>query len=83
MAEADEQLNVLYKKLMAAMPTSAQKDKLRTAQRAWVAWMEAEAGFETALLADGKAALFARLEPTQARNKQFEELLSRSDEYLK
>lgn len=81
MAEADAQLNVLYKKLMAAMPGASQKDKLKTAQRAWVAWIEAEVEFEQALLMDGKAGLFARLEPTEARNKQFEDLLARSDEY--
>jgi uncharacterized protein YecT (DUF1311 family) len=81
MGEADAQLNALYKKLMAAIPSSAQKEKFKTAQRAWVAWIEAEVAFEEALLADGKAGLFARLEPTEARNKQFEELLGRADEY--
>lgn len=81
MAEADEQLNVLYRKLMAAIPSAAQKEKLKTAQRAWVAWIEAEVSFEQALLTDGKAGLFARLEPTEARNKQFVDLLGRTDEF--
>ena len=81
MAEADEQLNVLYKKLMTAMPSAGQKEKLKTAQRAWVAWIEAEVTFEEALLEDGKAGLFARLDSTEARNKQFGELLGRTDEY--
>ncbi len=81
MAEADANLNTLYKKLISTVQTSAQKEKLKITQRAWVAWVEAEVAFQEELLTDGKAGLFARLEPTEARAKQFEELLQRTEDF--
>jgi len=44
-AKADAELNVVYKKLMASLDDVA-KEKLRAAQRAWVAFRDAEATFE-------------------------------------
>jgi len=44
-AKADAELNVIYKKLLASLDDVA-KEKLRVAQRAWVAFRDAEAVFE-------------------------------------
>ncbi len=49
---ADKALNDAYRKLMASV-SPAGRSKLRAAQRAWLAWRDAECDFETAGSADG------------------------------
>lgn len=75
MVEADYKLNVAYKRLMAAVPSAAQKEKLKVAQRAWLAWMEAEDAFRTSLEGNPKAGLFVRVELLEARGSQLEGIL--------
>ena len=75
MVEADHKLNVVYKKLMAGIPSAAQKEKLKAAQKAWLAWMVAEDAFRTALDDNSKAGLFVRIELLEARAAQLESLL--------
>ena len=75
MVEADYKLNVVYKRLMASIPSAAQKDKLKAAQRAWLAWMEAEDAFRSALEGTSKAGLFVRVELLESRSAQLEGVL--------
>ena len=75
MVEADHKLNVVYKKLMAAIPSGAHKEKLKAAQKAWLAWMVAEDAFRAALDDNPKAGLFVRIELLEARAAQLEGLL--------
>ncbi len=50
MVEADHKLDVVYKKPMAAHLGAAHREKLKAAQRAWLAWMvAADADFMRAL----------------------------------
>ena len=74
-AEADHKLSVVYKKLMAVIPGTVQKEKLKAAQKAWLAWMVAEDAFRTALEDNSKAGLFVRIELLEARAAQLESLL--------
>lgn len=75
MVEADHKLNVVYKKLMARIPSATQKEKLKAAQRAWLAWMVAEDAFRTAVDSDSKAGLYVRIELLEARAAQLDSLL--------
>jgi uncharacterized protein YecT (DUF1311 family) len=75
MVEADHKLNVVYKKLLAAIASGAQKEKLKAAQRAWLAWMVAEDAFRAALDDNPKAGLFVRIELLEARAAQLEGVL--------
>jgi uncharacterized protein YecT (DUF1311 family) len=49
---ADKTLNDTYRRLMASV-SPAGRSKLQAAQRAWLAWRDAECQFETAGSADG------------------------------
>jgi hypothetical protein len=73
--EADHKLSVVYKKLMAVITGTVQKEKLKAAQRAWLAWMVAEDACRTALDDNSKAGLFVRIELLEARAAQLESLL--------
>lgn len=75
MVEADHKLNVVYKKLMAAIPGAAQREKLKAAQRAWLAWMVAEDAFRSVLDDTSKAGLYVRIELLEARAAQLEGVL--------
>ena len=75
MVEADYKLNVVYKKLVAAIASGAQKEKLKAAQRAWLAWMVAEDDFRAALDDNPKAGLYVRIELLEARAAQLEGVL--------
>lgn len=52
----DGELNHLYKRTMARLGKSVRADALRKAQRAWVAWDEAESGSNWLLAEDGGSA---------------------------
>ena len=71
--ERDSRLNVVYKKLMASIPSASQKEKLKIAQRAWLAWLDAEDNMTTELFGT-KHGLATRLELLSARVTQLEDL---------
>jgi len=45
-ARQDATLNAVYKKLMTALEETGQKAALKTAERAWIAYRDAECDFE-------------------------------------
>lgn len=53
-AVADAALNRLYPKVVASLPAQ-RRAKLRRAQRAWVAWRDAEAAFTASEMEGGSA----------------------------
>lgn len=53
-AKADKQLNLVYQQLLKQSDEEAQK-KLRAAQRAWLAYRDANASFVYAIEGDGSA----------------------------
>jgi uncharacterized protein YecT (DUF1311 family) len=69
--DADGRLNDVYRALRARISEPG-RDKLRTAQRAWLRWRDAQCAFETAGYADGSihpmllAMCLAALTQTQA-----------------
>ena len=81
MAEADTKLNATYQRVLRGLPTDAAREKLKAAQRAWVAWREGEEALSASLYEDGKTGLFMQLELTQLRIKQLEAIGSRKTEY--
>jgi uncharacterized protein YecT (DUF1311 family) len=54
LAKADKELNQVYRQLLGQLDQDAQ-NKLRTAQRAWVAYRDANATFVYAVEGDGSA----------------------------
>ena len=52
----DAELNRLYRLLMKRLGSGAAADALRQAQRAWLAWDDAELASDTALAGDGGSA---------------------------
>ena len=76
----DTRLNVVYKKLMASIPTAAQKEKMKIAQRAWLVWLEGEESLMYALNGN-KAGLSTRLDLISARIAQLEDLLRNSSTF--
>jgi len=81
--KADATLNKIYKKVRAALDEAGQA-KLKAAQRAWLAYRDAEAELEAAPNEGGSiypmiiANVKARL--TDARVKELEEVLSASED---
>ena len=78
--DTDARLNVVYKKLMSSIPSAAQKEKLKIAQRAWLVWLDAEESL-VGDLQGNKAALATRLDLLVARVKQLEDLQSNSSNF--
>ena len=65
-AKADQQLNALYKKALAGLDEES-KAKLKAAQRAWVAFRDAEAEFHMQVEAGGGSMAAMIYEGTRAR----------------
>ncbi len=78
--EQDAKLNAVYKKLMAAIPTAAQRENLKAAQRAWLAWLVKEEWmvFE---LQNQRSGLSAKHDLLVARTKQLEDLLREKESF--
>jgi uncharacterized protein YecT (DUF1311 family) len=79
-AEEDHRLNVVYKKLMAAIPTAAQREKLKVSQRAWLDWMSKE---EDAIreIQGNKTALASQIDIISSRTRQLEDMLSQRENF--
>ena len=72
----DAALNRSYQKALAAMPDAATKTKLRDAQRAWVAFRDAEIALNGSLPGAGGGILkMLQTDLTQIRTKQLDELV--------
>jgi uncharacterized protein YecT (DUF1311 family) len=71
--KADRDLNAVYKQLMSQLDENRQ-DKLRTAQRAWLQFREANADFAASLAEGGTLApllkISAIVEMTEARTSE-------------
>jgi uncharacterized protein YecT (DUF1311 family) len=80
--KADARLNSLYAKVLASVDDEG-KEKLKAAQRAWVAFRDAEAALRADEARGGTMAPLlyenAREELTEARIKQLRSLLEPSD----
>lgn len=73
---ADAELNGTYQKALAAMPNDASKAKLREAQRAWVAFRDAEIALNGQLPgATGNTLKMLQTELTEGRTKQLKALI--------
>lgn len=81
MNETDAKLNEVYQKVLKGLPNDAAREKLKAAQRAWVAWRDAEVKLSEGIYEDGKTGLFMMLSLTQLRVKQLEALGARESEY--
>jgi hypothetical protein len=81
MNETDAKLNTVYQKVMKGLPNDAAREKLKAAQRAWVAWRDAEVKTSEGIYEDGKTGLFMMLSLTQLRVKQLEAIGARESEY--
>lgn len=79
--DKDARLNVVYKKLMASIPTAAQRERLKIAQRAWLVWLDAEDNMATDFWGT-KHGLATRLELLSARVTQLEDLLRNSSDIV-
>ncbi len=79
-AEKDARLNVVYKKLMASIPTAVQREHLKVAQRAWLVWLDKEEAMVNELRGP-KYGLSTRLDLMDARIKQFEDLQRESADF--
>ena len=79
-AEEDHRLNVVYKKLMAAIPTAAQREKLKVSQGAWLDWMSKE---ENAIreIQGNKTALSCQIDIISSRTRQLEDMLSQRENF--
>jgi uncharacterized protein YecT (DUF1311 family) len=76
---ADAELNTTYQKALVAMPNEASKAKLKDAQRAWVAFRDAEIAFNGQLPgASGNTLKMLQTELTESRTKQLKALLDAS-----
>ncbi len=74
--EADAELNRVYQKALKAMPDADTKDKLREAQRAWVAFRDAEIDLNTSLPgASGNTLKMLQTYLTEMRTKQLQLLV--------
>ena len=72
---ADAQLNTSYQEALEVMPTEAAKTKLRQAQRAWVAFRDAEIALNAELPgASGNILKMLQTELTETRTKQLQAL---------
>lgn len=78
--EKDAELNIVYKKLMASIPSASQREQLKVSQRAWLNWLTAEESLIGGLRGN-KYALSTRLELLSARVQQFEDLLRDSADF--
>ena len=78
---ADKLLNANYKKLVATLTDNAEKERLVSAQRAWVSFRDKHCEFETASMRDGtgySGYLSACLEElTKSRAEALKKLLDR------
>jgi uncharacterized protein YecT (DUF1311 family) len=81
MNDADAKLNTVYQKVIKGLPNDAAREKLKAAQRAWVAWRDAEVKTSQSIYEDGKTGLFMMLSLTQQRIKQLEAIGQRESEY--
>ncbi len=81
MNETDAKLNAAYQKVLKGLPNDAAREKLKAAQRAWVAWRDAEVKTSEGIYEDGKTGLFMMLSLTQQRIKQLEAIGKRESEY--
>ena len=72
---ADAKLNATYQKVMAKMPTAEAKTKLKEAQRAWVAFRDAEIASHAEIPgASGNILKMLQTELTDARTEQLKAL---------
>jgi uncharacterized protein YecT (DUF1311 family) len=73
---ADAELNAGYQKALAAMPSASTKAKLKEAQRAWIAFRDAQIALNGELPgATGNQLKMLQTELTQERTKQLKELV--------
>ena len=72
---ADAALNVSYQKALKALPDDDTKGKLREAQRAWIAFRDAEIALNAALAgASGNTLKMLQTDLTETRTKQLDSL---------
>ena len=72
---ADAELNTTYQKTLESLPDAATKEKLREAQRAWVAFRDAEISLNSALPgASGNTLKMLQTDLTGARTKQLKDI---------
>ncbi len=81
MNETDAKLNEVYQKVMKTLPNDQARAKLKAAQRAWVAWRDAEIEVSAGIYDDGKTGLFMNLALTKLRIQQLEAIGKRETEY--
>ena len=70
MDAADAELNTAYQKALAAMPDPVTKENLRTSQRAWITYRDAEVAFYIGLGTGRRGMENTATELTQERTKR-------------
>jgi len=76
MHQDEETLNTTYQRVLKRMPNDASREKLKAAQRAWIAWRDAEIALEVALYGefDGKTDVYKQIDLTEARIHVLEDI---------
>ena len=67
---ADAELNAVYQKALKTMSDDDAKDKLREAQRAWIAYRDAEIALYAAMGTGGGGLKITQTELTEERTKR-------------
>ena len=78
--KANEELNQVYKTLLSRLDDGGQKAKLRTAQKAWLKYRDANADFEAFLYEGGSIKpqiyTYSLVTMTQNRTKELQAILT-------
>jgi len=84
LAEADAELNKVYRQLIARMSNRQWEAKLRTAQQAWIKYRDANCDYESEFSGGGSASTFeynfCLADMTSTRTKQLLDMLNQIKE---
>ena len=72
MNETDAKLNATYQRVLKRMPDDAARDALKAAQRAWIAWRDAEMALSRTINSEAKGGIFKQIDLTNERIAQLE-----------
>jgi uncharacterized protein YecT (DUF1311 family) len=75
-AEADDRLNQVYQQLVAKVSNSGNRQKLRSAQQAWIKLRDADVNFYGQYYINSKGGLFLKTKLTEDRTGYLKSMLS-------